>query len=151
MFDGHGGGWWSFVRFDEERDRPQISRKLLLRVATYARPYRARIFLMLLAILITSLLDLLPPLLIRDLIDNALPTGDRPGSLTRLNWLALGMIALPLLSGLIGVFQRVQSSQVGEGIIYDLRRVLYDHMQRMGLRFFTHTKSGELISRLNND
>ncbi|HSH82182.1 MAG TPA: ABC transporter ATP-binding protein [Herpetosiphonaceae bacterium] len=152
MFGGHGGGnWWSFVRFDEERDRPQINRRLLGRVATYARPYRSRIVLMLGAILVGSLLDLLPPLLLRDLIDNALPAGDRPGNLTRLNWIALGMIALPTLSGLIGVFQRSQSARVGEGIIFDLRGALYDHMQRMALRFFTNTKSGELVSRLNND
>jgi ATP-binding cassette subfamily B protein len=152
MFGGHGGGnWWAFVRFDEERDRPQISRRLLRRVAAYALPYRRRIIVMLVAILLGSLLDLLPPLLLRDLIDHALPNGDRPGNLARLNWLALGMISLPLLSGLIGVFQRTQSARVGEGLIFDLRRALYDHMQRMGLRFFTHTKSGELISRLNND
>ena len=152
MFGGHGGGsWWSYVRFDEERDRPQINRRLLGRVAAYARPYRATIVLMLGAILLGSLLDLLTPLLLRDLIDNALPQNGRPGDLRRLNLLALGMIALPLLSGLIGVFQRAQASRVGEGIIYDLRRVLYDHMQRMGLRFFTNTKSGELVSRLNND
>ncbi|MDQ5854640.1 MAG: ABC transporter ATP-binding protein, partial [Chloroflexota bacterium] len=152
MFGGHGGGnWWAFVRFDEERDRPQISRRLLQRVAAYALPYRRRIIVMLVAILLGSLLDLLPPLLLRDLIDHALPNGDRPGNLARLNWLALGMISLPLLSGLIGVFQRTQSARVGEGLIFDLRRALYDHMQRMGLRFFTHTKSGELISRLNND
>ena len=148
MFGGPGGGnWWSFVRFDEERDRPQINRTLLRRVATYARPYRLQIILTLLGILVGSLLDLLPPLLLRDLIDNALPNRD----LGRLNWLALGMIGLPLVSGLIGVFQRSQSALVGEGIIHDLRRALYNHMQRMGLRFFTNTKSGELVSRLNND
>ena len=152
MFGGRGGGnWWSYVRFDEERDRPQINRRLLGRVVSYARPYRNQIILMLLGILIGSLLDLLPPLLLRDLIDHALPKGNQPGNLVRLNWLALGMIGLPLVSGLIGVFQRAQSALVGEGLICDLRRDLFDHMQRMGLRFFTHTKSGELISRLNND
>jgi ATP-binding cassette, subfamily B, bacterial len=151
MFHSGGGGWWSYVRYDEERDRPQISRQLLWRVATYARPHKSPITLMLGAILLGSLLDLLPPLLLRDLIDNALPQGDRPGDIQRLNFLALGMIALPLLSGLIGVFQRSRAARVGEGIIYDLRRSLYDHMQRMGLRFFTNTKSGELVARLNND
>jgi ATP-binding cassette subfamily B protein len=152
MFGGGGGGnWWAYVRFDEERDRPQISRRLLQRVAQYAQPYRSRIVLMLLAILVGSLLDLLPPLLLRDLIDHALPHNGQPGNLARLNLLAVGMVGLPLLSGLIGVFQRSQSARVGEGLIYDLRRTLYDHMQRMGLRFFTNTKSGELISRLNND
>ncbi len=152
MFGGNmGGSWRSYVRFDEERDRPQVSWQLLRRVAAYARPYRASIALMLAAILLSSLLALLPPLLLRDLIDHALPNGTRPGNLRRLNLLALGMIGLPLLSGLIGVFQGARSARIGEGIICDLRRGLYDHIQRMALRFFTNTKSGELISRLNND
>lgn len=146
-----GGGWWSYVRFDEERDQPIISRQLMRRVAEYAKPYRLLIVLMLLGILATSLLDLLPPLLLRALVDRALPQGNRPGSLQLLTWIGLGMVALPFVSGLIGVAQRRVSSQVGEGIIYDLRRALFDHMQRMGLRFFTNTKSGELVSRLNND
>ena len=146
-----GGNWRSFVRYDEQRDLPQVSRQLLRRVVAYARPYRVTIIVMLLAILVSALLALLPPLLLRDLIDHALPNGTQPGDIGRLNLLALGMIALPLLSGLINVFQGVQSARVGEGIIADLRRDLYDHMQRMALRFFTNTKSGELISRLNND
>ncbi len=152
MFGGApGGNWWSFVRFDEERDRPTISRHLLRRVAEYAKPYKGAIALMLLGILLTSLLDLLPPLLLRYLIDRALPQGDRPGDLQLLTWIGLGMVALPFISGLIGVGQRRMSAWVGESLIYDLRRALYDHMQQMGLRFFTNTKSGELVSRLNND
>ncbi len=152
MYGGpSGGNWWSFVRFDEERDRPTISRKLLSRVAQYAKPYKGAIAVMLLGILLTSLLDLLPPLLLRELINRALPQGDRPGNLQLLTWIGLGMVALPLVSGLIGVGQRKMSAWVGESLIYDLRRALYDHMQQMGLRFFTNTKSGELVSRLNND
>lgn len=150
MFHG-GGNWWSLVRFDEERDRPTISRQLLQRVAGYANPYRWSIILMLGAILLTSLLDSLQPQLLKVLVDQALPQGDQPGDLALLTWLGLGMIALPLVSGLIGVWQRRVSSLVGEGIIFDLRRALFDHMQQMGLRFFTNTKSGELVSRLNND
>jgi len=98
-------------------------------------------------ILAITLLGLVPPLLYRDLIDHALPSRD----FGRLNLLALGMIAIPLVSGVVGVFQRYLSSSIGEGIIYDLRRALFEHMQRMSLRFFTNTKTGELMSRLNND
>jgi ATP-binding cassette subfamily B protein len=152
MFHGAGGGnWRSFVRFDEEHGHTKIDQRLLRRVVTYAIPYRWAIMLMLGGILVTSLLDLLPPLLLRDLINNALPEGDRPGSLERLTWLGLAMVALPFVSGLVSVGQRRMSAWVGEGIIYDLRRALYDHIQRMGLRFFTNTKAGELVSRLNND
>jgi ATP-binding cassette subfamily B protein len=142
-----GGGWWSYVRYDEKKDRPHVNRALLLRVVWTARPYWGQALLMLAAILVVSLLGLIPPLLIRDLIDNALPEGD----VTRLNRLALAMIAVPLLSGLIGVGQRYLGANIGEGLIADLRQALYAHMQRMSLRFFTHTKTGELMSRLNND
>ena len=63
----------------------------------------------------------------------------------RLTLLALGMVAVALLSGLLGVGQRYLSAIVGEGVIYDLRVALYGHLQHMSLRFFTHTKTGELM------
>ncbi|MBI4507759.1 MAG: ABC transporter ATP-binding protein [Chloroflexi bacterium] len=92
-------------------------------------------------------LSLVPPLLYRALIDLALPARD----LALLNLLALGMIAIPILNGLVGVYQRYLSASIGEGIIFDLRCALFEHLQRMSLRFFTHTKTGELMARLNND
>ncbi len=143
----HRAGWRSYIRYDEEQDRPQISWALLKRVAAYARPYWAKALLLMSLIILTAVLNLVSPLLFRDLIDNALPNRDA----TRLNWLALGLFALPLLTGLTGVAQRYLSSAMGEGIICDLRQALYAHMQRMSMRFYTHTKTGEMMSRLNND
>jgi ATP-binding cassette subfamily B protein len=143
----HSGNWYSFIRYDEEQDRPEVSRGLLKRVAEYARPYLRWVTLMLVTIFTISVLSLLPPLLIRDLLDNALPNRD----FGRLNVLALGMIAVPLINGVIGVAQRYASATIGEGIIFDLRRKVYGHLQRMSLRFFTHTQVGEVMSRLNND
>ena len=102
---------------------------------------------MLALILAITLLNLIPPLLTRNLIDYALPQGNA----VRLTLLALGMIIVALLSGLLGVGQRFLSAIIGEGVIYDLRVALYGHLQHMSLRFFTHTKTGELMSRLNND
>jgi ATP-binding cassette subfamily B protein len=98
-------------------------------------------------IVLTSLLNLVPPLLFRDLLDNALPNRD----VARLNLLALGVIGIPITVGLIGVAERYFNAGIGEGIIFDLRRALYAHMQRMSMRFFTHTRTGEMMSRLNND
>lgn len=143
----HSGSWWSYIRYDEKQDRPSVSRALLKRVAAYARPYGRPIGLMLLTIVGIDVLTLIPPLLYRDLIDHALPTRD----FGRLNLLALGMIGIPLLSGLIGVGQRYLSARIGEGIIFDLRSAVFEHMQRMSLRFFTNTRTGELMARLNND
>lgn len=146
MFHG-GSGWWSFLSFDEKRDRPVVSRSLLVRVWQFARPYQWQVVALLLTILLVTGLTLVSPLLFRDLIDNALPQRNY----RRLNLLALGMIGIPILNGLIGVWQRRISANVGEGIIFDLRRALYEHMQRMSIRFFTQTRTGELMSRLNND
>ena len=146
-FHGRGGNWFAFIRYDEERDRPHVSRALLRRVGFYAQPYWGRAALMVGLIILISLFNLVPPLLYRDLLDNALPNRDG----ARLNVLALGVIGIPTLVGLIGVAQRNLGSTIGEGIIFDLRRALYAHMQRMSMRFFTHTKTGEMMSRLNND
>ncbi len=143
----HGGGWFSFLRMDEEQSRPAITRDLLLRVWQFAKPYRWHVAALLLTVLLTSGINLLSPLLIRSLIDNAIPQRN----MSLVNLLALGMVAIPILSGIIGVLQRRLNSWVGEGVIFDLRGALYAHMQRMSLRFFTQTRTGELMSRLNND
>jgi ATP-binding cassette subfamily B protein len=88
-----------------------------------------------------------PAIIIRILIDEAIPQGD----VRLLGLLGLAMVAVPLVNALVGVLQRWLSSRVGEGIIFDLRRELYAHLQRMSLRFFTATKTGELMNRLNSD
>jgi ATP-binding cassette subfamily B protein len=143
----HGSGWRAYIRYDKERDRPEISWALLKRVAGYARPYWFKALLLVTLIVLTSTLSLISPLLFRDLLDNAIPNRDA----ARLNWLALGLFGLPALISLIQVAQGYVGSTVGEGIICDLRQALYAHMQRMSMRFFTHTKTGEMMSRLNND
>ena len=142
-----GSGWRSYIRFDEDQDRPDVSRALLRRVAEFASPYWKGIAIVLIAMLVTSLLALIPPLLFRDLIDQAIPQKDG----MRLNLLALGMVTVPLVRGLLGVVQRYMSARIGEGIIFDLRRSVYAHLQRMSLRFYTNTHVGEMMSRLNND
>ncbi|MEJ2211577.1 MAG: ABC transporter ATP-binding protein [Anaerolineae bacterium] len=135
------------MRYDESEGRPSVDRALLRRVLAYARPYRLHIALMLGIIAATSLVGLVPPLLYRDLIDHVLPNRD----LGRLNLLALALIGIPVASGLLGVAERYLSARVGEGIIFDLRQAMYEHLQRMSLRFFTHTKAGVILSRFNND
>ncbi len=142
-----GTGWWTYIRYDHKHDRPKMSWTLFRRVWGYARPYELKVLGLLSTILTISGLSLIPPLLYRDLIDNAIMNGDT----TRINWLALGMIGIPLLSAAVGFGQRYLSATIGEGLIADLRNALFNHMQRMSLRFFTHTKTGALMSRLNND
>lgn len=128
-------------------EKPKISKQLLKRVLRYARPYRELIILLLLIILVQTGLALLTPLILRDLIDKTIPSGN----VQRLIWLALALLLIPTLNGILGVTQRRINVRVGEGVIYDLRLALYARLQRMSLRFFTNTKVGELMSRLNND
>jgi ATP-binding cassette, subfamily B, bacterial len=127
--------------------KPRITRNLLKRVWQYARPYRWLIMSMLVITLATAGLGLLTPLIMRDLIDRTLPERD----LHRLLWLLALLLAVPLLNGGLSVALRRINARVSEGVICDLRTALFAHLQRMSLGFFTHTKSGELMSRLNND
>ena len=142
---GGGGGWHGLLRATDER--PRITRELLLRVLRYARPYRWHIVALLALILLTAGVNLLQPLIMRDLIDRTIPTGD----MRRLVFLALALLAIPILNGALSVVQRRLNARVGEGVIYDLRVALFARLQRMSLRFFTNTRVGELMSRLNND
>ncbi|MAU13156.1 MAG: ABC transporter [Anaerolineaceae bacterium] len=147
-----GSGWWSYIRSNNDDEKPLVSMALIRRVLPYARPYRREIIGMLVMILITTGLGLLNPLIFRDLIDNVLlEEGPNYGDTTRLNLLALALVIIPIVRGVISVIQRKYNATVGEGTIYDLRVALYTHLQRMSLRFFTNTKTGELMSRLNND
>ena len=140
------GGWWRGISIDEA-EKPKVTWRLLKRVLAYSRPYHWQIAGMLVIILATTGLALLTPLIMRDLIDRTLPNRDTP----RLVWLALGLLLIPMVSASFSVWQRRLNSAVGEGVIYDLRVALFTHLQEMSLRFFTNTKIGELMSRLNND
>ena len=147
MYHGGGRGWWALVRQDESKGKPTVDRALLKRVYGYARPYLGLMVIVLVFILITSLIQLVPPLLYRDLFDNVIPDKD----IRRLVWLSAGMIGIPLAASFLDVAQRYFSARLGEGVIHDLRQGLYEHLQNMSLRFFTHTRRGEIVSRLNSD
>jgi ATP-binding cassette subfamily B protein len=141
----HGGGWFMYMRSGDEK--PKVTRDLLLRVLSYARGYWWQIGGMLVTILLTTGLSLLTPLIFRNMIDVVIPAKDTQ----RLIWLGVALLAIPALEGGINVIQRRLNAAVGEGVIYDLRSSLFARLQRMSLRFFTNTKVGELMSRLNND
>lgn len=141
----HGGGWFMYMRQGDEK--PTLTRELLLRVLSYARPYWWHIAGMLVTILIGTGLSLVGPLIFRQMIDVVLPAKD----INQLIWLALALLLIPIVDGVIGVIQRRLNATVGEGVIFDLRSALFSRLHRMSLRFFTNTKVGELMSRLNND
>src|SRR5262245_34299698 len=124
-----------------------LDRRVLRRAWGFARPYRRVIVGFLAAIVLSSLVGLLPPLLFRAIIDRAIPQGDRRLVVV----LTTVTVAAALASALIGILQRWGSSVIGEGMIHDLRVALFDKVQRMPVAFFTRTQTGALISRLNND
>ena len=124
-----------------------IGRETRRRVWGFARPYRSMIIGFLGTITASSLLGVVPPLLFREIIDGAIARGDR-GWLTILGLL---VIAAALAQAVLGLVERWASATVGEGLIFDLRVELFDHVQRLPLSFFTRTQTGALVSRLNND
>jgi ATP-binding cassette subfamily B protein len=117
------------------------------RIARYLLPAWRPSLLILGCVLVTSLLGLIPPLLIREIIDRAIPTGN-----TRLLlYLVAGMVAAPLISGLIGVWMNYLVTLMSQGVMFDLRNEMYAKILRQSLRFFTNIKSGEILSRIQND
>ncbi len=138
---------WRYAYPEDNDDKANLTWPLARRVLSYARPYRLQIVILLGLILVQTGVQLLTPLIFRDLIDYTLPNGDAG----RLNMLAVGLLLIPIVNNLVGIVIRKINSTIGEGVIYDLRSSLYRHMQGMSLRFFTHTSTGELMSRLNND
>jgi ATP-binding cassette, subfamily B, bacterial len=131
----------------DEDTKAKWSWALVRRVLSYAKPYQSLLVGLLVLILAQTALGLITPLILRDLIDYTLPNGD----VQRLNVLAVGLMLIPIVSAGLGIIIRRINSSIGEGVIYDLRRALFTHLQNMSLRFFTNSRLGELMSRLNND
>ena len=117
------------------------------RVWGFARPYRASIVAFIVIVVASTFLGLLPPLVIREIFDSAIAEGDGG----YLNVLFVVLVAVATGEALLSLVERRLSSSIGEGLIFDLRLRLFDHVQRMPLAFFTRTQTGTLVSRLNND
>ena len=134
-----------FERPDSE-NKP-ITRANLRRVSHYFRPYLKQWLVILVCIGVGSGLSVLPPFCVAWIIDHAIPNGDRG----LVGLLAGAMVGLAIGSGLVGVLQQTLTAKVGQSILYDLRNHLYRHLQRMSLHFYTATRAGQIVSRINND
>lgn len=130
----------------QKPDRP-ITPGTIRRVATYFRPYRLQVLVVLIAIIVIAIIGLATPLLLKLVIDDAI----LHRNLSKLTLYTSLMVALPIVSGLIGVGQTYLNNLVGQRVMRDLRNSLYAHLQAMSLRFFTATRTGEIQSRLSND
>jgi ATP-binding cassette subfamily B protein len=125
----------------------RVERATLRRVWWFLRPYRLKLALYLTVIVATAGVGALPPLLVKGLIDSAIPHRN----LSEVDLFAAGMVGLALATTALSLLNRWFASVIGEGIIYDLRVALFDHVQRMPVAFFTRTQTGSLMSRLTND
>jgi ATP-binding cassette subfamily B protein len=117
------------------------------RVAGFFGPYRWQVALTVIAIALVAVIGLVNPLLLKLIIDDAIPNRD-----LRELYLYVGlMVILPIITGLIGIGQTWLNTQIGQHVMRDLRNALYAHLQKMPLRFFTATRTGEIQARLSSD
>ncbi|MFL5824930.1 MAG: ABC transporter ATP-binding protein [Thermoleophilaceae bacterium] len=126
---------------------PPEARVPLNRIARLFRPYRGRLSVLLMLIVVAAGVGVISPFLLRAVLDDAIPHKDTQ----LLSFLVLGMIAISVLGGVIGVAQTWLSNTVGQRVMHDLRSAVYSHLQRMSLAFFTRTHTGEVQSRIAND
>ena len=144
---GHGGMPLRPMGDAAELKARGLDRTVARRAWGLTRPYRKRLVFFLLLIVASAGVSALPPLLIRAVIDDAIPSADT----TLLRWLFAGMLAVALVVAGISLVERWLSASIGEELILDLRTMLYRHVHAMPIAFFTRTQTGALITRLNND
>ncbi|MCF3119830.1 ABC transporter ATP-binding protein [Streptomyces arenae] len=132
---------------DESVTRQQIKPGTAQRILPYAKPYRLKIVLLLAVTALNAGNVVATPILFKSLIDNGIMKGDT----SVVVWISVVVAALALLSAGLGFAEAWYSGRVSEGLIYDLRTKIFDHVQRQPLAFFTRAQTGSLVSRLNTD
>ncbi|MFJ9151249.1 ABC transporter ATP-binding protein [Streptomyces sp. NPDC102270] len=130
-----------------EQERRPFARATLRRIGAFARPHRTRIARFVVLGVATALLAVATPVLAGKVVD-AIVSGDDEGKVVHL---ALLIALIALAEAALGILARRLSASLGEGLILDLRTAVFDHVQRMPVAFFTRTRTGALVSRLNND
>jgi ATP-binding cassette, subfamily B, bacterial len=149
---GPGGGPGGLLGADREKIAgARFDGTVARRVWRFARPYRWMLLAYVGTTIAQALVQLVPPLLFRSIIDSAIPQEGVGGNRGLLHLLAGLAVLAAFANGALALADRYWSSRIGEGVIYDLRTSLYDHVQRMPVAFFTRTQTGALTNRLNSD
>ena len=142
-------GWQTLHSF--RRDRSVAEHKLapgtVRRIAAFAAPYKRELTVFIVLVVLSAIASVASPLLFGKIIDDGISNDDRGLVVT----LALVVVGLAFADAVMSLGQRWYSARIGEGLIHDLRSLVYDHVQRQSLAFFTRTQTGALVSRLNND
>jgi ATP-binding cassette, subfamily B, bacterial len=131
----------------ERPEDPAVRKANFRRIVRLFRPYDARLGAVSALIVLSAGLGVVSPFLLREVLDVAIPE-ENVGLLTAL---VAGMVAIPIVTGALGVWQTLLSNQVGQAVMHDLRTQVYRHLQRLSLAFFTRTRTGEVQSRIAND
>jgi ATP-binding cassette, subfamily B, bacterial len=125
---------------------PEVRRANLRRIGPLFAPYKVRLAGVLLLIVISAALGVVPAFLLKRALE-AIAVNDT----TALSYAAGGIIAIAIVTGVLGVIQTLLSNQVGQRVMHDLRAAVFRHLQRLSLAFFTRTRTGEVQSRISND
>lgn len=141
--------WQTYQSMTRDRSvtGQKVARGTVRRILGYARPYRPLIALFLGTLVVTSLLSVAQPLLFRRIVDDGISVGNA----SLVTWTALAIAGLAIADAAFGIVSRWYSARIGEGLIFDLRSQVYDHVQHQSIAFFTRAQTGALISRLNSD
>lgn len=146
MGDGAWDAFMSYRKDQSVKDR-RADRAVIRRIIGFANPFRRMIVFFLVLVVAGALLVVAQPLLFRHIVD----AGITPGDVQVVIFSALAIAGLAVIGSVVDGFERWFSSRIGEGLIYDLRVKVFDHVQRQSIAFFTRTQTGALVSRLNND
>ncbi|MCD0453379.1 ABC transporter ATP-binding protein/permease [Actinocorallia sp. API 0066] len=144
---GNGFATMRSYRRDSSVKRERLRPGTVRRIVGYGRPYKRDIAWFLGLNALSAVIVVAGPLIIQQIIDK----GVVPGNLAVVVWLAVALAGLALADAVLSLAQRWFSARVGEGLIYDLRTQVFDHVQRMPVAFFVRAQTGALVSRLNND
>lgn len=149
MPGGMGGplGPRGFLTDEEKANMPKVTGTLLKRIASYMKPYWVQFMFVFIAILLSSVVGLLPSIITGKIVDEAL-LGEDMALLIRLLLMAFATVAI---SEVIGVLESYINAWISQRIIFDMKNQMYDHLQHMPHAFFTTEKQGDIITRMNTD
>jgi len=128
-----------------------VKKGTIRRIWTFARPYRRWLLAFLLFTVVSATVGVLTPVLAGSVVNTIVGGGEVSAAAATVVGLAAGIAGLAILEAVVGLVSRWFSSRIGEGLIVDLRRAVFSHVQQMPIAFFTRTRTGALVSRLNND
>ena len=125
----------------------KIDKAQVARIWLFAKNYRKSIVFYISVLVISAIVGAIPPLLFKELLDKGIGTGSNPGSLRIVVYISIIGVVVAIVSAGLALFLRYYSAKIGEGLIYDLRVALFDHIQKQPLSFFTRTQTGSLMTR----